>query len=196
MRYAIRKWTILGVNSTKNVRCRRSETMTIRDDLQSNDILTVSKGLDELDAELRKKRDHSGLLDILTKISASSDADIVRKATWCAAKMGQNKVNDERIITLLIGLAGSEDDTVRENVAWGIGETAGTVAMSDDAMNIISSLLDDGDRDVRGMAAWAAGRFHHKCGYMTDEMRTKLKRLLDDGSDYVRNAAKFALEKD
>ena len=108
--------------------------------------------------------------------------------------MGQNKVNDERMITLLIGLAGNEDEQVRENVAWGIGETAGTVSVSENSVNVISSLLDDDNKDVRGMAAWAAGRFHHKCGLMNGNMRAKLEILLGDPSEYVRSAAKFALD--
>jgi HEAT repeat protein len=168
--------------------------MAIRDDLLSNDVPTISKGLGDLDIELRKKLDRSDLLDILITISASADPEIVRRTTWCAAKMGQNKVNDGRIITLLAALAESGDPQVRENVAWGIGETAGTIGMDADAVGTLSSLLDDGDRDVRGMAAWAAGRFRHKCEHMTEKVRIRLNELLGDSSEYVRSAAKFALD--
>jgi HEAT repeat protein len=167
--------------------------MTIRDDLLSDDVSVVMEGLDDLDAKLRKKEDHSGLLDVLLMLSSSSDPEIVQKVSWCAGKMGQNKVNSERIISLLTGIADHRDEQVRENVAWGIGETAGTVEMTDVSIDTISTLLIDGNRDVRGMAAWAAGRFHHKCGDMTDDVKKKLETLLNDPSEYVRSAAKFAL---
>jgi HEAT repeat protein len=106
--------------------------------------------------------------------------------------MGQNKVNDERITGSLAKHVYADDPQVRENVAWGIGEAAGTVTMNKDAMNVIALLLDDGERDVRGMAAWAAGRIRHKCGL--NEYEEKLKTLLNDNSEYVRAAAKFALD--
>ena len=170
--------------------------MAIRDDLLSEDISVVAEALDKLDASLRRKNDHGDLLDVLLILSSSNDPDIVQKASWCAGKMGQNKVNNKRIISLLIGLRDHDDGTVRENAAWGIGETAGTVEMSAVSIDVISQLLDDADRDVRGMAAWAAGRFHHKCGHMTDTVRRKLVGLLNDPSEYVREAAKFALGKD
>ncbi|MDR0777966.1 MAG: HEAT repeat domain-containing protein [Methanomassiliicoccaceae archaeon] len=168
--------------------------MSIRNDLLSGDISVVMDGLDNLDARLRKKEDHSDLLDVLLVLSGSHDPEIVQKTSWCAGKMGQNKVNNKHIISLLITLADHDDEQVRENVAWGIGETAGTVEMSDISIAVISSLLDDDDRDVRGMAAWAAGRFHHKCGHMTNEIKKKLETLSDDPSEYVRSAAKFALD--
>ena len=168
--------------------------MTLREDIQSEDMSLVLKGLDDLEVKLRQKHDYSDLLDSLVNLSVSDNSAIIRKVTWCAAKMGQNKINDLRIISLLASLANSDDEQVRENVAWGIGETAGTVALNNNSINAISLLLDDPERDVRGMAAWAAGRFHRKCGYITDEIKTKLKTLLEDPSEYVRSAAKFALE--
>ena len=168
--------------------------MDIEDDLLSDDVTAVLKGLDDLDKSLRKKDDRSGLLDILIALSGSSEPEVVRKVTWCAGKMGQNKINDSRIVKLLTGLSGSDDEQVRENIAWGIGETAGTVVLSETSVDVISMLLDDTDRDVKGMAAWAAGRFRHKCGYMTDDIKNKLEHLLDDPSEYVRKAAKFALD--
>jgi len=168
--------------------------MTIREDLLSDDISVVTEGLDELDKCLRKKEDHSDLLNVLTVLAASYDPEIVQKVSWCTGKMGQNKINDVRIISLLVRLADSDDEQVRENVAWGIGETAGTVPVSDHAIDVISSLLDDENRDVRGMAAWAAGRFNHKCKILSDGMKAQLETLLRDDSEYVRSAAKFALD--
>ncbi|MCL2786674.1 MAG: HEAT repeat domain-containing protein [Methanomassiliicoccaceae archaeon] len=168
--------------------------MSIRDDLLSDDVSVVSKGLDELDVRLRKKEDHADLLDVLFVLSSSHVSEIVQKASWCAGKMGQNKVGDERIISLLTGLSRCDDEQVRENVAWGIGETAGTVSVGDDAIATVSVLLDDDEKDVRGMAAWAAGRFHHKCDLMPDDIKAKLEFLLYDASEYVRAAAKFALD--
>ncbi|MDR2866767.1 MAG: HEAT repeat domain-containing protein [Methanomassiliicoccaceae archaeon] len=168
--------------------------MSIYDDLLSDDVSVVSKGLDDLDASLRMKNDHSDLLGTLLMLSMSPDTVIVQKVTWCAAKMGQNKVKDKRIPSLLVCLAGSIDEIVRENVAWGIGEAAGTVEMADDCMSAISLLLDDHEKEVRGMAAWAAGRVYHKCFCMDDEIKMKLRGLLNDPSEYVREAAKFALD--
>ncbi|MCL2143176.1 MAG: HEAT repeat domain-containing protein [Methanomassiliicoccaceae archaeon] len=169
--------------------------MTLKDDLLSDDISVVLNGLRDLDVRLRAKEDMSDLLDILLKLSSSDLHEAVEKVTWCAAKMGQNKINDDRIVTLLVGMAENNDPQVRENVAWGLGETAGTVAMSDVAMSTISLLLDDGESSVRGTAAWAAGRFHHKCGHMTADIRKKLNVLVNDTSEFVRSAAVSALER-
>ncbi|MDR0335449.1 MAG: hypothetical protein LBH69_06190, partial [Methanomassiliicoccaceae archaeon] len=118
----------------------------------------------------------------------------LQRVTWCAAKMAQNKVNDERILILLSGMAGSGDAQVRENAVWGIGEAAGTIAMADDELVAISLLLDDAEHDVRGMAAWAAGRLYHKCEILSEEIEEKLNKLLNDPSEFVRSAAKFALD--
>jgi len=166
----------------------------IRKDLLSDDADTIADGLERLESELRKKLNRSDLLDILKDLCTSDDIDIVQRATWCTAKMGQNKVNDERILILLSGMAGNGDAQVRENVAWGIGEAAGTIPMADDELNAISLLLDDAEHDVRGMAAWAAGRLYHKCGILSDDVEEKLNRLLSDPSEYVCAAAKFALD--
>ena len=168
--------------------------MSIRKDMLSDDIDTILQAMDRLESELRKKMDRSDLLDILKELCASGDEEVVRKATWCVAKMGQNKVNDVGILILLSGMAGNADPQVRENVAWGIGEAAGTIEMADDELDAISLLLDDAEHDVRGMAAWAAGRLYHKCGILSEDFENKLNRLLNDPSEYVRAAAKFALD--
>jgi len=168
--------------------------LLIRGKLLSDDTDEIVQGLERLDSELRKKVDRSDLLDILKDLCGHDDEEIVRKVTWCAAKMGQNKINDERILILLSSMARSADPLVRENVAWGIGEAAGTVAMADDELDALSLLLDDPEHDVRGMAAWAAGRLYHKCGILSDDAEEKLNKLLNDDSDYVRKAAKFALD--
>jgi len=169
-------------------------TVGIREDLLSENAATILKGLDGLDAELRKKADHRDTLDRLLKLSRYDNEEIVQKATWCAAKMGQNKVNDKRIISLMIEAAVNGDPEVRENAAWGIGEAAGTIEINDVAVAVILSLLDDANCDTRAMAAWAAGRLRHKTGNTDAAIENKLKELLNDVSAYVRMTAEFALE--
>jgi len=44
------------------------------------------------------------------------------------------------------------------------------------------------------MAAWAAGRYHHKLKMTDDELMDKLTSLTEDKSNLVSMSAKFAIE--
>ncbi|MFA6680371.1 MAG: HEAT repeat domain-containing protein, partial [Candidatus Methanomethylophilaceae archaeon] len=150
--------------------------------------------LADLDADLRKKKDRSDALDELFQLTFLGDAGIRQKASWCVAKMGQNKISDMRILDILAPLTDDEDDTVRENVAWGIGEVAGADIGDERSIDSIIKLLDDDVTDVKGMAAWAAGRLKHKLNLTNKHLEEKLISLSDDPSEFVRKSALFALE--
>ncbi|MFA5453219.1 MAG: HEAT repeat domain-containing protein [Candidatus Methanomethylophilaceae archaeon] len=150
--------------------------------------------LADLDADLRKKKDRSDTLDELFQLTFLGDTEIRQKASWCVAKMGQNKISDMRILDILAPLTDDEDDTVRENVAWGIGEVAGADIGDERSIDSIIKLLDDDVTDVKGMAAWAAGRLKHKLNLTNKHLEEKLISLSDDPSEFVRKSALFALE--
>ena len=147
-----------------------------------------------LDDDLRKKKDRSDALDELFQLTFLGDAETRQKATWCVAKMGQNKVSEMHILDILVPLVDDEDDTVRENVAWGIGEVAGAGIGDERSLEAIVKLLDDDITDVRGMAAWAAGRLKHKLKLTSKHLDVKLMSMSDDPSEFVRKSVSFALE--
>ncbi|MFA6710134.1 MAG: HEAT repeat domain-containing protein [Candidatus Methanomethylophilaceae archaeon] len=154
----------------------------------------TEKWLADLEDDLRKKKDRSDVLDELFQLTFMGDAEIRQKASWCVAKMGQNKVSDMHILDILVPLADDEDDTVRENVAWGIGEVTGAGIGDERSIETIVRLLDDDITDVRGMAAWAAGRLKHKLKLTSKHLDAKLTSMSEDPSEFVRKSVSFALE--
>lgn len=149
---------------------------------------------DSLEQDLRKKKDRSGELDDLFQFSFLGDDDVRERTSWCVAKMGQNKIQDMRILDILSSMSEDENPQVRENVAWGIGEVAGAGVGDDRSVSVINSLMGDAENSVRGMAAWAAGRLRYKLGIEDGIMLTTLRSLLDDRSVIVKRSAEFALE--
>jgi HEAT repeat protein len=154
----------------------------------------TSDYLSSMEADLRQKRDRSAELDELFQLTFLGDTETRQKATWCIAKMGQNKVPDTRIVDILAPLASDDDTQVRENVAWGLGEVAGAGIGGDVSVIAVRTLLTDADRDVRGMAAWAAGRLRHKLAIFDESTERILRLMSSDESEYVKKAALFALE--
>ena len=63
------------------------------------EVITVNEEewLAELESDLRKKKDRSDTLDELFQLTFLGDPEIRKKAAWCVAKMGQNKVPDTRM---------------------------------------------------------------------------------------------------
>lgn len=154
----------------------------------------TEKWLADLDDDLRKRKDRSDALDELFQLTFVGDAEIRQKASWCVAKMGQNKVSDMHILDILVSLVDDEDGIVRENVAWGIGEVAGAGIGDERSIETVVRLLDDDITDVRGMAAWAAGRLKHKLELTSKRLDGKLISMSDDPSEFVRKSVSFALE--
>ncbi|MCQ2056137.1 MAG: HEAT repeat domain-containing protein [archaeon] len=147
---------------------------------------------DTLEEDLRKNRDCSKELHRLSLMSVCDDVSIRQRASWCVAKMGQNKIADGRIVNILSLMKKDRDPQVRENVAWGIGEIAGANISNNDSVSVVLYLMSDHDNDVRAMAAWAAGRLRHKLG-IDEGITEKLRELENDGSSYVRKCVEFAL---
>ncbi len=107
--------------------------------------------------------------------------------------MGQNKVTDMRILDILVSMKDDDNEQVRENVAWGIGEVAGAGIGDERSVAVMNELMKDPDNGVRAMAAWAAGRIRFRLGIEDDVMLALLKSLLDDRSNLVKKSAEFAL---
>ena len=147
--------------------------------------------LDELEADLRAKRDRSDAIDDLFQMTFT-EPESVEKVSWCLAKMAQNKYADMRIHGILMGIADIDPGT-DENVLWGLGELAGTGIGDDASFALIKRKLKDPDASVRGMAAWAAGRLRFKLGIEDDKLLALLNSLLDDRSNLVKKSAEFAL---
>ena len=147
----------------------------------------------ELEADLRQKRDRSDSLDYLFQLSFTEGPDVLEKVSWCLAKMGQNKSQDMRVYDILMSMYVGSDDAVRENIAWGLGELAGVGIGSYDALNVLKDILDSGLSTARSSAAWAIGRYHHRLCLSDTESNERLLSLLNDSSELVRMAARFAI---
>lgn len=150
--------------------------------------------LEELDSDLRAKKDRTDALDELMQLSFLGDDEVREKVSWCLAKMGQNKVSDMRIFSILMSMYGDPLPEVKENIAWGLGELAGCGIGDDNSMSKVKELMDHSGSSVRSMAAWAAGRYHHKLKMTDDELMDKLTSLTEDKSNLVSMSAKFAIE--
>lgn len=150
--------------------------------------------LEELDSDLRAKKDRADALDELMQLSFLGDDEVREKVSWCLAKMGQNKVSDMRIFSILMSMYDDPLPEVKENIAWGLGELAGCGIGDDNSMSKVKELMDHSGSSVRSMAAWAAGRYHHKLKMTDDELMDKLTSLTEDKSNLVSMSAKFAIE--
>ena len=147
--------------------------------------------LDELELDLRAKRDRSDAIDDLFQMTFS-EPESVERVSWCLAKMAQNKYADMRIHGILLGIADIDPGT-DENVMWGLGELAGTGIGDDASFALIKRKMKDPDASVRGMAAWAAGRYRHRLPMTDEESESILTELLEDDSPLVKASAEFAL---
>lgn len=147
--------------------------------------------LDELESDLRAKKDRSDAIDELFQMTFTEPEESER-ISWCLAKMAQNRYADMRIHGILMGMEDTDPGT-DENIMWGLGELAGTEIGDESSFDLIKRKLDDPDSSVRGMAAWAAGRYRHKIGMSDESLISKLKELLEDDSPLVRGSAEFAL---
>jgi len=155
--------------------------------------MTGIQWLKELESDLKHKRRRPDPADTLAGLASDGDIETRRKAVWCAAKLGQNKLAGIRSLSILIAACGDTDAQIREDAAWGIGESVGT--MYDECIpDSILGLLHDDESSVRGMAAWAAGRLFLKRGIRDERIADRLTGLSNDGSGYVRSAADFALD--
>lgn len=147
--------------------------------------------LEELDADLRAKRDRTDAIDELFQMTFT-DPDESERVSWCLAKMAQNKYADMRIHGILMSMA-DKDPATDENVLWGLGELAATMIGDDNSFALIKRKLGDGTASVRAMAAWAAGRYRHRLGMCDGECLETLNGLLSDCSPLVKASAEFAL---
>lgn len=125
----------------------------------------------------------------------SDSMKIRTKASWCIAKMAQNKIPDREIIDALNDHVSDPVTEVRENVAWGIGEIAGIGIFDDMCIRTVTILMGDDEPNVRGMAAWACGRIVDRTGYKDEKMMSALESIENDESEYVRECVKFAKER-
>ena len=148
--------------------------------------------LDELELDLRAKRDRSDAIDDLFQMTFS-EPESVERVSWCLAKMAQNKYADMRIQSILMSMT-DRDPGTDENILWGLGELAGTGIGDDSSFGFIKRKMKDPDDSVRGMAAWAAGRYRHRLSMADEESQSILTELLEDCSPLVKGSARFALD--
>ena len=149
--------------------------------------------MDILDADLRVGKDRSDDLDKLFRLSFLGDTGVRVKVSWCVAKMAQNKVQDMRILDILVSMRDDTDPDVRENISWGIGEIAGFGICDDRSAETLLVFMSDDRSTIRGMAVWAVGRLRHKAGIEDARLISAAEMLLDDPSPLVRKSAEFAL---
>lgn len=147
-----------------------------------------------IETALLSKKDCSEQIELIRQCLQSGDADVRRKASWCLAKMGQDKTQNTDVYKLLLQLADDDDSEVRENMLWGIGEIAGAGIGDGRSVPVICRGLSDEDPHVRGMAAWAAERIMSRLGLFSNDLTLKLNELKDDPSAYVRKSVSFAGE--
>lgn len=148
--------------------------------------------LSDLEADLRAKEDRTDALDELLQISFSGDDAERELASWCLAKMAQNKCQDMRVLSILMSMAGISP-AVNENVAWGLGELAGVGIGDDSSFAIVKGLMRSDQDSLRATAAWAAGRYRHRMGVSDAESDGLLESMAADPSPLVSMAAGFAL---
>ena len=151
------------------------------------------KFLDDLEKDLRAKIDRHDSVEELEHLA--HDDNEIEHVSWCLAKMAQNKYDDMRIFRILMAIPRSEPDA-EENVLWGLGELAGAGIGDTVSFDIIKKGMSSTHPSVRGMAAWAAGRYRHRLALMDDDAFDKLKGLCNDQFQMVRESAIFALEEE
>ena len=147
-----------------------------------------------VEADLRANKDRTDALDEIFQISFTEGAEVLEKASWCLAKMAQNKCHDMRVYDILISMYPDADDPVAENIAWGLGEMAGSGIGTYDALNALKKLTCSDVSTVRSTAAWAIGRYHHRLCLSDPESVECLESLLEDCSELVRRSARFAID--
>ncbi|MGN1044928.1 MAG: HEAT repeat domain-containing protein [Candidatus Methanomethylophilaceae archaeon] len=150
--------------------------------------------LSGVESDLRAGKDCTDALDEIFQISFTEGEDVLEKASWCLAKMAQNKCQDMRVYDILMSMSADACDPVAENIAWGLGEMAGSGIGSGEALDLLKRLTRSETSTVRSTAAWAIGRYHHRLRLSDPESVICLESLLDDGSKLVRRSARFAID--
>ncbi len=160
----------------------------------ATEVMSVSALPEKLERLQQQLRQQAGSYEELLVIKEGLSAELLlrRQASWCLAKMGQNKVREQEVYELLLTLAEEEDTEIRENMLWGLGEVAGSG--DERALAVISRDLSSEETALRGMAAWAAGRIMKKLNLFDETLIQKLKTAANDPAPYVRKSAAFALE--
>ena len=180
MKSAILTKITKNANSIWKSRCLKSEIM--------------NEALEAVEKDLLSKKDCSEYICLIEECLKSSDASVRRKASWCLAKMGQNKTQNADVYELLLNLPCGDDSEIKENMLWGIGEIAGAGIGDERSVLVICHGLSDENPRIRGMAAWAAERIMSRLGMFSDELSEKLHELKNDPSPYVRKSVSFADE--
>lgn len=154
----------------------------------------LEEALEAAERDLLSKKDGSEYIELIEQCLECQDIPIRRKASWCLAKMGQNKTQNSYIYELFLRLTDDNDPETKENMLWGIGEIAGAGIGDERSIPIICNGMSDENARIRGMAAWAAERIISRLELFSDELILKLNEIEDDPSPYVRKSVSFAKE--
>jgi HEAT repeat protein len=146
--------------------------------------------------QLLKERAISGLApSVISGSLQSADVETRRQASWAIGKMAQNKLTGDYSLDLIENLTKDPDLEVRENAAWAIGEISGVQMGREGSIACLNSLLEDESFEIRGMAAWSIGRLAEKMFLGNVSSLAPLVRMREDGSDFARKSASFALQR-
>lgn len=148
--------------------------------------------LSDLEEDLRAKVDRTDALDELFQLSFSGEDP--ERVSWCLGKMAQNKCQDMRVLTILTSMMGTSPE-VDENVAWGLGELAGSGMGDDASVDFLRRMLSSDIDSLRATAAWAVGRYRGRMDIRDAGSERLLEEMVDDPSPLVSMAAKNALEQ-
>lgn len=121
----------------------------------------MKESLEAVEKDLLSKKDCSEHIGQIEQCLKSSDASVRREASWCLAKMGQNKTQNADVYELLLKLAFDDDLEVRENMLWGIGEIAGAGIGNERSVLVICHIAYL--TKIRGSEEWRPGQQNASC---------------------------------
>ncbi len=164
-------------------------------ELASGEEDRIKAALSALNEMLRAMEADASSLQPLSILLDNDDLEIRRSASWCIAKLAQNKAIQSAPLDKIISLLADSDEEIRENATWSLGELAGVKVGVIESIEPLNRSLEDGNVQVRGMAAWALGRLAEKMGLAQQSSISILERLLMDKSQFVSKGASYSLER-
>ncbi len=155
----------------------------------------IKAALSALNELLRAMEADQSSLQPLSILLDHDDLEIRRSASWCIAKLAQNKVIHSAPLDKIISLLADSDEEIRENATWSLGELAGVGVGVIESIEPLNRSLKDENVQVRGMAAWALGRLAERMGLAQQSSISRLENLLMDKSQFVSKGAAYSLER-
>ena len=171
------------------------EIEKLKQELRSDDPPLRSAAFERLYQLLKEKAIFGLAPSVISGALQNADVETRRQASWAIGKMAQNKLPGDYSLDLMEDLTKDSDPEVRENAAWAIGEISGVQMGREGSIAFLNCLLEDESFEIRGMAAWSIGRLAEKMFLGNVSSLAPLARMREDGSEFVRKSASFALER-